>query len=487
MKEMRYKSLIFPFLILSTIFARRLIEPEDIQPVRSLRNVNALEITEECLYAGMDDGVLRFYRFEDYVDMSRWESFYVPGEVLRITQIQDTIYVKTTAGIFSRRERDIFDVEFKAVSSDMRLPPDIGICDPYEYGVTLPFGLFWEGSDSILGPDMFFYRVTDCITDGSYYMYFSTDGLGVFRADLRNKVAEPLWFGPCCDYSDAVYFSGDTAFFGGCSDIEFCAFAMVTDDISDYEWIAGERSVSVPDYGPVLDFEKYGNEIYIATPRGLGLYDLDRRQWLRPTAKGSVPLYQANGLAIFRDTLYISSADGIYSMNLESRQLTLRSPVGLNRFADISVAMGKIIAVGDLGAYQFVDSQLIPIKPPDGHLDLNVRSVKPGEDGEALFATQNAVVVLEKAGTRKFIPSSVYFHGAEINDVESSRKYLWVATTHGLFVYHRFQKFATLLDEDYYFPDFEVYRVFLHGDYLWMSTDLGLYRFYWNEPDRLYR
>ncbi len=483
---MKFRILIILLAFVSTAFPRRTIEPEDIQPMLSLREVQALEITDEYLYAGVDGGVLRFYRFEDYIDLSRWETFHLPGEVRRIQKMGDFVYAITTSGYYARRERDIFDIQFQPVDSVLRLPPNLRICDPYEYGITLPFQLFWENSDSILGPDLTFYSVTDCVTDGSYYMFFSTDGLGLFRADLRDKMAEPLSFGPCCEYSDAILVSGDTIFFGGCSDIEFCAFSIATDEMTRFEWVPGDKSVSFPDYGPILDFAREGDELYIATPRGLGLFDLNSGLWQRPTAGGSVPLYNANALHIHGDILYIASNDGIYSMDLPSKSLIRRTPIGLKSFADVDYAMGRIIAVGDMGAYQLIDTAFAPLKPPDGHLDLYVRTVKPYRD-EAVFATPYAIIILDDSGGRKFIPSSIFFESAEIFDVEPTRKYLWVGTDKGLFVYDRFGRFASRLDDDYYFPEMTIFRLFMQGDYLWMTTDIGLYRYFWKDPDRIYR
>lgn len=474
-------------LIISTPFARRLIEPDDIQPILSLRNVTALEISDQYFYAGVNGGVLRFERFQDFIDLSEWETFHIPGNVRRIQRMGDFIYVVSTSGNYARRERDIFNIQFQPVDSILRLPPNVRVCDPYNLGVSLPFRLFWENSDSILGPDLFFYRITDCVSDGSFYLYFSTDGLGIFRADLRMKIAEPLNYGPCCDNSDVVFFAGDTLFFGGCSDIEFCAFSIATDGLNHFEWISGERSVAFPDYGPVLDFAKNGDELYIATPRGLALFDLRHRQWLRPTGQGSVPLSSANALLIFDSTLFIASDDGVFSLNLHTKALSLCTQIGLRSFADIDYALGKVIAVGDFGAYQLIDTSFLPFKPPDGHLDIDVRSIKPFGASEAVFATPYAIVILEDSGTRQFLPSSIHFASADIFDVEPTRKYLWVATDRGLFVYDRFRKISTRLGEDYYFPNFRIYRLFLQGDYLWMTTDMGLYRYFWNEPNRIYR
>jgi hypothetical protein len=474
-------------LIISTPFARRLIEPDDIQPILSLRSVTALEISDQYFYAGVDGGVLRFERFQDFIDLSKWETFNVPGTVRRIQRMGDYIYVVSSSGNFLRRERDIFDIQFQPVDTILRLPPNVRICDPYNLGVSLPFRLFWENSDSILGPDLFFYRITDCVSDGSFYLYFSTDGLGIFRADLRMKLAEPLNYGPCCDNSDAVFVAGDSIFFGGCSDIEFCAFSIATDNMTNFEWITGDRSAAFPSYGPVLDFAKHGDELYIATPRGLALFDFRHSHWQRPTAQGSVPLSSANALVIHDSTLYIASDDGVFSLDLSTKTLRHLTPIDLRYFADIDYALGKIIAVGDFGAYQLIDTSFLPLKPPDGHLDLDVRSIKPFVSSEAVFATPYAIIILEDSGTRQFLPSSIYFGSAEIFDIEPTRKYLWVATDRGLFVYDRLRKISTRLDKDFHFPEFAVYKLFLQGDYLWMTTDRGLYRYFWNEPDRIYR
>jgi len=474
-------------VLFSTAIARRLWEPTDVQPIYSLRSATALEITDRYFYIALSNGILRFYRFEDNIDFTEFVSFPVPGEILRIQELSDSIFVRTTEGIFARREMDILDIPFVPIDSTRRLPPALDLCNPYNFGISLPYSFFWETKDTIIGPDMTRYFVTDCVSDGSYYIYFATDGLGVFRADRRIKIAEPLFYGPCCDDINAIYAIGDTLLFGGCSDIVYCAFSIYDTNNSLYKWIPGEYSVAFPDFGPILDFALHGEDLYIATPFGLGLYDLAKNIWRRPTGRGSVPISNANAIIIHNDTLYVASNDGIYSMDLNNRILARRTDAGVSNIVDIAYAINNIIAVGDYGAYSKEDTTFAPLRPPDGHLDNFVYSVTAGPKSEAVFATRHGIVILHESGKREFYSTGIYFEGARINDIAVSHKYLWVATDTGLFVFDRIYRKSTKLDEELFFPETPVYKLLIHEDYLWFATDIGLYRFFWNETGRIYR
>jgi len=466
------------------IFARRLWEPEDIMPLFSIRSAVGLELTEKYLYVAVSEGVVRFPRFDREIDFASWESIPIDAEVVDVRAVGDNIHILTPDGAIVRREIDFF-AQFEPPESELsRYSPDIGGCPPFGERYSMPPGFYLGSADTIWDLHLNAFNITDCASDKQGDIYFTTDGLGLFRVERRIGIAERMGFGPCCNNIRAMHKGGDTLFFGGCDNLSICAFSCFDNSSGFYSWVEGDYGVSFPNYGPVYDMVVYGRDIFLATAGGLALYDMQGKSWLRPTGMGSVPIDVPHALTIFRDTLYIAASDGIYSMDLNNRILVRRSSVGEGRFVDIDTAFGTVFAVGDFGAVKKEDSLFVRFNPPDGTLTNLVRCITCGPSGEAIFGSRTGILIVEKSGRRTVLPNSIWLDGRTPEDIVATRLHLWIATENGLYLYHRRRKTTRYMSEATDLPKTAIYRLLLDGDWLWLMTDIGLYRFFWNEPDR---
>jgi len=474
----------FLFLLALTVFARRAWEPEDVMPLYSIRSAVGIEITEYHLYIAVPEGIVGFERFGTSIDYNSWQTFSIPHGVRGLMSLGDTIYVITSSGVYSRRENAFYDEPFRVSSSFPRFPPNITGSLLQDEIYSLPPGLYWGNGDTIWDCHLQEFHVTDAANDGQGNIYFTTDGLGVFRIDQRIGIAEPIAFGPCCNSVLAMAKLGDTLFFGGCEEILTCAFAILDRRHETCRWAGGEYGVAFPAYGIVEDIELYDDMVYLATRNGLALYDMDNRNWLRPTGKGSLPLTDARGLAILRDTLYVAAEDGIYFASLDDRKLRKATVAGEGRFVDIDTALGTVYATGDFGAMKREDSTFVVYNPPDGMLTNFVRCISYSTEDEAVFGSNAGVLIVDKYGGRSRLPANIWFDSNAPNDIVATKRYLWVATDKGLYMYNRRYKTVMHLGEKYYFPETAIYRLLLDGNWLWLMTDRGVYRFFWNEPTR---
>ena len=472
-------------LIGVSISARRTWEPTDVMPLLSTRGAVGIEISETYFWVAVPNGVLRFPFWAGEIDLAHWEAFPFDSDVRAIVAVDDSIYVFADNGVYARRAHDFYEVPFSEIAEVPRFAPDIGGCPPEGVGYSMPHGYLWLPGGTIRDFYLNDYTITNCLNDDMGNFYFSTDGAGIFAVPFRSNYAQSLSFGPCCDYVSAIAKHGDKLYFAGCCDISLCAFTIYDSVDGGFQHIAGEPGAGFPLDSWVNDIICHENMVFIATDRGISAYDLTNGVWRRAADMGSVPIEDAMAMAILNDSIYIATEDGVYSADLFSRLFSVRTPVGVGRFRDINFAGGKIYAVGDMGVWVNGDTIFKRFDTPDGSITNFVDCVAEGPDGEAVFGSRSGILIYYPDGRREVFSNTITLDGSRPYDIEVTRKHLWIGAARGLYVYDRKFHKSTYLGERYYLPETPIYRLFLDGDWLWLSTERGLFRFFWNEPDRV--
>jgi len=477
----------FCFLIILpiSISARRLWEPEDAMPIFSTADVIGLEFSENFFYIAVSKGIIRFPRLANSIDIGGWECFAIAGELHSMYLRNDSVYIWTDLGGLARTEMDFFDIPFKSVDEFPRFPPNIGGCVQSGERYMMPPGFIWGSGDTIYDYHLNSYHITDCAEDGHGTMFLATNGAGIFSVEHRIGIAEPFCFGPCCNDIHSIIAIGDTLIFGGCGDIVHCALSIYDRLFDDFEWFGGEYSAMLPSSGPVKDLEFHDNLILGTTPNGLILFDIIDKTYLRPYGIGSQLINTPRASAIFNDSIYIAADNGIYTADIQSRAFKKISAPELTRFTDIDTANGRLYAIGDRGVWIVHDSTLERFYTPDGYLTNFVSCVTAGPNGETVFGSRAGILIITQNGNRTTLPSSIWLDGYTPNDIIAMKNILWIATNKGLFLYNRKINKSTLIGNDYYLPELNIYRMLLDQDYIWLITSRGLYRFFWNEPDRI--
>ena len=475
----------FVAMVCAVLSARRTWEPTDVMPLFSTRFSVGLEIAGNYFWVAVPNGVLRFPYWAGEIDFSNWEAFSFSSEVRDIAALGDSIYAFAEDGVYARRAHDFFDVPFSKIEAVPRFAPNIGGCPPEGAGYFMPAGYIWVSDGTIRDFHLNDYVVTDCATDDRGNFYFSTDGAGIFEVPYRSNRAEALGFGPCCDYVSAISRSGSRLFFAGCDDISLCAFTVYDSTDGEFSRIEGEPTAGFPFDSWVNDLVSYGDKVFIATDRGLGMFDLSGGGWMRATGMGSIPIEGAQAIAILKDSIYIAANDGLYSADLYTRLFGIRTPVGVGRFKDVTRVGERIYAVGDMGVWVGADTTFERFDPPDGTLTNFVNCITAGPNGEAVFGARSGILIYYPDGRRTLLSNALILDGSTPYDIVATRRNLWIATKRGLYVYNRISRNSVFLGSRYYLPETPIYRLFLDGDFLWLSTGKGLFRFFWNDPDRV--
>lgn len=473
-------------LITLTTYSRRAWEPTDVMPMLSTRSVITMEFGEHYFWIGTDNGVLRLPYFDGEADVSSWEAFIFDFKILDLLIKEDSVFVFTTDGVYAIREHAFYDEGFSEVQEFPRFAPNIGACPPRGESYFMPMGYIWLSDGYIRDIHSNDYTITDCAQDNLGNLYLSTDGIGIFKVPYRSGYAEKFVFGPCCDYVSSISKYEDGFIFAGCNDITDCFLTLYDTSDNSFTNIEGLVSPVFNKNYLINDISCIKDRVFLATSQGLELYDLRDNNWIRALGMNSIPMYSANAIAISNNSIYIASNDGVYSADISSRVFKLISPFIAGKIMDIEASDDRVYAVGDGGVWVSAGTSMVRFDTPDGTITNFVRCVSSGPLDEIVFGSRYGILILDSENRRKILSSSIDLNGRIPNDIIATRRFLWIATDCGLYVYNRLTKSPMFLGKDYFLPEISIQSLFLDDDYLWLCTELGLFRFFWNDGDRIY-
>jgi ligand-binding sensor domain-containing protein len=202
----------------------------------------------------------------------------------------------------------------------------------------------------------------------------------------------------------------------------------------------------------VLSLAEYGGYIYAGTDYGLGVIpakaDIPDSSYKSPLPDELLfQHHRVNALIIFKGSLYIATNKGVYRFNSDSLKIqSLDTPAG------------------DLAA---------------GATDIYC-------DGEKLyFAISYGIVIIDIATDKSSLATDHSLADTwKIYQVYSSAKYIWAATSMGLWRFKKDDETTRLYTIADGLPTDYINSIIGDGDYLWLGTNQGLVRFLWNSPGR---
>ncbi|MCD6163394.1 MAG: hypothetical protein J7K40_13420 [candidate division Zixibacteria bacterium] len=202
----------------------------------------------------------------------------------------------------------------------------------------------------------------------------------------------------------------------------------------------------------ILSLAEYGGFIYAGTKNGLGIVPTDGDM---PDSSFKTPLsdeyhlrgFQVNDLLKFNGCLYIATHDGAFCY--DSTHLKFRK-----------------------------------IDTPTHDLAYGVNDIF--SDGRYLyFGARFGVVIIDvRADTSSVATDHSYADRWQINEVCSNDKYIWAATSIGLWRYRKADEETRLYTTADGLPTDYINSLIIDGNYLWLGTSRGMVRFLWDSPGR---
>ncbi len=453
-------------------------------PLVSSRNAIAIEFSHNYLWLATNQAILRMPYNSGKADKASWESWNIGLEIVDIKNMNDTIYIFTNSIVLKCYENAFHEGALETVEEIPRFPPDIGITALEEQSFYLPYGLIWLQEGKIIDLKNNIFEIIDSERDFDGNLYFATNGIGIYRIESSSYYAEEFVFGPCCDFNSIVKKHKDNIYFASCIGISKCIITKLENNT--YKYINYEDYNEQYNSNIINDYIFINNKILFATPTGLELYDTEHSSWIRAIGMNSIPISSANGLEIFEGNIYIASDEGIYYADTNSRLFTHMTSIPKYCFKKIKKISGKLYTYCEQGVWIIDKNDSKKYDTPDGMITNSVLCLSEGVGGEAIFGSRYGIIIISPDGSREIYQRSTYISGAFPNDIAASRSHIWVATDKGLQVIDRKYKTVKILGETNYLPEIPISSLLLDGDWLWLSTSKGVFKFFWNEPDRIY-
>lgn len=326
------------------------------------------------------------------------------------------------------------------------------------------------------------YLVSDFINDPARRnSYIAFQGYGVGIIDTDTKRMEIFRQGPAWNRVKQVFKDGQTFYTTGNS---FCKWERAQNRWSYYfdnEYSGLESDIC-------YDVYKQGKTVYIAAEHGLVVYDESSRDFHNLTSLNNLWDSQVTALDGDAEELWIGTAQGINTMRYTGGAVERVKDESIRGrlINDIKIDGSFIWAAADYGIYlhdrKMGDWTYVPGSPEMHNSQAFQISVNKQK---VWFAREDGIDCYDKTKGEFTAYQSVFFGSFQAYAVLAFDSLVWVGTNGGLYKLDTSQNRWAAFTKADGLPSNRVNSILREGDYLWLGTDMGLCRFFWNDPYRI--
>jgi len=484
-------------------------ELDDWASYMKIRKISSVATGTDYIYfATLDGGIMRYDYFDD-----QWDYPFTTSNGLPDNRVLEVVFDKNTSFLWAATQKGIaiFDPSAKEwlreTEADFwpyRYPdkPVINEGDPIEQNIFYPrqflaqLPTFFANSpytiinDWVLMDDHFReFSISGFIKDYKERVWFVVDNFGMGMGDLFFSRADFYEMGlPDITPMD-IEFQHNDLWIGGID--------RKTDRPGIALWPNGEigwqyfeaRWISRLPNDNVNDILVDGDSVWFATEYGVSLYDVGKNKWKNFSLKESLISNLVLDVERLGNYVYAATDQGLSRINrLTGGVKSINKDQFLNlRINQLAVQKDTLWAATDRGIFRFVSQlnqwQFVPAKA--AIQDFTVTAVSNYEN-EVWFATNDGIMWLNlKTDKWESYPQIAFEILPPFRDIQVNEKSVWVATPSGLLKYNKIDKFWKVFTEEDGLLDNNCHRILLDGEHLWVTTDLGITRFYWDNPNRI--
>jgi len=451
--------------------------------------INYVASSIDHVYFATTEGITRYNKMED-----RWEAPLTGGQDIDNQNIKkvwvdtfdEKIYIETGISYF---EYDLlFDrwfpvFELPNIQNDARhvSPPDI---------MYAPFTYNYSNEGILIDVNGRYFSFTDILDDNSGTLWIGTWGYGAARAGESTDIIELMPFGLLQNRVNAIYKEGPMLWVSGAYfDSYRSGITIFNTENNEFSYIESGLNNDFPAVG-VNCLTGDRNYLYIGTPYGLILYDRES-QFITKTFTTRSGLIDNNVLSLLvtDNTIFAGTENGMSILTLknDSTRYTQLAQFTGSIIYDFEIADSAVWIATDDGAFRYVPAsgKIQRFQDPSMILFMRVYDIERYEN-DLWFSSDGGIVKLDlETGDIKPFQASV--ETATPRALAINEEIAAVGSDKGLLLIYyrerssRRREFTT----DDGLPSNYVYCLTIDGDYLWVGTDLGLTRFWWNNPDRI--
>ena len=229
--------------------------------------------------------------------------------------------------------------------------------------------------------------------------------------------------------------------------------------------------------------------IYAGTTNGLYIIDKANKTINRQLTSSNGLVYDnIISLLVNRDTIFIGTEYGLSILyNSDSGMVAIKTSFPEIVIFDMEMVDNSLWLGTSLGAYRLKlkSGKIQKMRDDMAILFSDVVDIERYNQYLWFLSKKGLVKLNIESGEHESFPQVFYSsvpNALAVNDTIAA-----IATENGLAIYfYANQKpFTREFTIDDGLPSNYTYSVMLDGDYLWLGSEMGLTRFYWNNPDRV--
>ncbi len=455
----------------------------------STRYVSSIALGREFVYFGTNGGILRYDRFRN-----EWDGLWTTLDGLPANDVTDLAYDQETQELYARTTQG--DVVYYSAGYEFEYTgefPDELVLRFERVNLmnyTLSGGYSALHENVITDAHLRDYPVVGGMNDGWGNVWVATWGLGVWRGSEFQSILEPLPYGLAHSNVRAIEKLKNTWWFGGpWLDEQQKGVSVVDTAAQGFSYVEARYTNGLAS-DQVLDFERDGDTMWIATPSGLSRYDAKHEFPYRTYDEFSGLLSNmVTAIAADEDMVWVGTDLGPNvllvpqdSVARATDQLTNGTYVYDLKVIDDFVWMGT-----DQGLFRLWKENPAwrRFSQAESILDGHVRAIAV-DDTAYYFGTDLGLAIVWRDGSGiEELTDGDFSVNADIYALAVQDRIVWASTPHGLLRYDIRKRRYRLFDRNDGLFDIFVQEIYPDGDYLWLGTQEGVQRFFWNNPYRI--
>ncbi|HUV30669.1 MAG TPA: hypothetical protein VMY05_06255 [Acidobacteriota bacterium] len=441
------------------------------------------------VYFATPGGIIRYNKLE-----SRWELPLTGAEGMEneqparvwVEHFDDYLYVRTGSGLYEYNR--LFDRwypinELPDIESDnehIATPQDL-----------IPStSLNFVESQSVVDPYNRTYPIVDVLDDQSGDLWIGTWGYGAGVAGSSARLLELLPYGLVQNQVNTLYRDDSLLWIAGWMGNSYRT-GLTAFNVNDNSFAYLESGVqgSFP-ASDIYCLEGDSVALYIGTADGLYVADLQRWQVVeRFGRRQGLSDFEILALEKRHDSLFVGTGRGLDLIDLATDSIghVYANQFGGRLIYDLEV-IGDFLWIGsDIGAYRLslVEGNLQRFDDPHGVLFARVYDIE-SYGNKVWFASDDGLLSLDMS-SGETVPFRDFTRRAGGRALAVNDRIAAAASDRGmtLIFLDRRDRFSREFTTDDGLASSTVNALLLDGDYIWVGTDLGLTRFFWNNPDRI--
>jgi ligand-binding sensor domain-containing protein len=463
--------------------------PGQIVTYAEFNHVNAVASSMSHVYFATTQGITRYNKINKYWERPLTGTVGLEnGEILRVwvDTFDEHLFAQTHDDLY---EYDLFFERWSPVTE----LPDIRNDSrhiPVPVGMFPPFGYNFLADGQLVDPIGRSFQISDIIDDGAGNLWLGTWGFGAATADNTAKQIELLPYGLLQNHVNDIYDDGTRLWVSGDARFSYRTGLTAFDpEENSFSYIESGINHSLPaeDIYCLAGDER---AVYIGSSYGLMVYDRQLEDVTdRISSRNGLIGNEVYSIAVVGDSIFVGTSEGLTLLDMASDSIGYINPGEfLNQAVyDFALADSTLWIAAGSGAYRLMlnSGKLQQYQDPEGIIFREAFAVETF-DNEVWFASQYGVVRLDtETGKTRAFSDRTYVSRTRALAVNEG--VIAISSDNGLTLFFRAKNkpLSREFTVDDGLPSDEVNCLLLDGDYLWVGTDLGLVRFYWNNPDRI--